>query len=99
MLRHIRRRLFCGIRPWVITCTISTTSQMMPKVTCSPWVPTRVKNDDRKALRQGPAPSAIMWANSFSSRPRKAAPNRPVTASQISMVSLRSRSMSSMAKP
>ena len=46
------------------TWTISVTSQIMPKVTCRPWVPTRTKKADRKPLRWGVAPRWIMWANS-----------------------------------
>jgi hypothetical protein len=45
------------------TCTISV-SQIRPKVTCRPCVPTSVKNEDRKALRCGVAPSWIRCANS-----------------------------------
>ena len=31
-------------------------SHRSPAVTCTPWHPTRVKKEDRKALRLGPAP-------------------------------------------
>ncbi len=48
-------------------------------VTCSPWQPTRAKKADRNALRSGPLPSAIILANSLTSRPRKPRPSRPVT--------------------
>ena len=44
---------------------------------------TNVKKEERKALRSGVAPSRIRLANSESSMPTKAAPNRPVIASQI----------------
>ena len=64
MERHIRRRLFAGIRPFLATCTISVISQIEPKVTCSPCVPTSVKKAERKPLRCGVAPSMMRWANS-----------------------------------
>ena len=47
----MRRRRFSAIRPCFPICTMRVTSQMIPKVTCRPWVPTRVKNDDKKALQ------------------------------------------------
>src|SRR5206468_11735882 len=55
--RHTRRRLFSRVSPSLPTCSISVTSQMQPKVTCRPCVPTSVKKLERKALRCGPAPS------------------------------------------
>ena len=60
---------------------------------------TTAKNDDRKALRWGVAPSWIMWRNSESSMPTKARPNRPVTASQNCVAAIRDRSIESIAKP
>ena len=50
------RRLTIGLNPSVVTCSIMTMSQHNPRVTWSPWVPTKVKNAERKALRDGPAP-------------------------------------------
>jgi len=45
-------------------------------------MPTRVKKADRKALRQGPAPSRTMPANSETSMKRKAAPSAKVKAAK-----------------
>ena len=45
-------------------------------------MPTSVKKADRKALRVGPAPSAIMRLNSDSSSARNAAPSTNVTVAQ-----------------
>src|SRR3954466_16138181 len=59
----------------------------------------QVKKADRKALRCGVAPSWIMWANSDSSMPMKAAPNRPVIASQIWVCAILFCCIVSMAKP
>ncbi len=51
-----KRRLTIGWNPSVATCNSMTISQHRPMVTCSPWVPTKVKKAERKALRDGPAP-------------------------------------------
>ena len=53
-----KRRLTIGWNPSVATCNSMTISQHRPMVTCSPWVPTKVKKAERKALREGPAPIA-----------------------------------------
>ena len=71
--------LHAGAKPLIATCAIITASQISPAVTCSPWQPTSVKNADRKALRCGVAPRAIMSANSRISRARNAAPSTNVT--------------------
>ena len=97
--RHIRRRRLASIRPNFQTCTISVTSQIRPQETCRPWVPTRVKKAYRKALRWGVAPSWIMWANSVSSMPMKARPNRPVIASHICVWAVLFCCIVSIAKP
>ncbi len=53
----------------------SITSQAIPTVTWVPWVPTKVKNEDRKALRVGPAPRCTMSANSAISSHRNLTPS------------------------
>ena len=45
-------------------------------------MPTKVKKPDRKALREGPAPSLTMPANSEISMKRKAAPSTNVKAAK-----------------
>src|SRR3546814_8753030 len=80
--RHITRRWVAAISPGFDSLNIKVTSQTMPKVTCSPCVPTRVKKLERKALRCGPAPISIRWWNSYSSIPRKASPNSPVRSEE-----------------
>src|ERR1700761_6466412 len=77
----------------------STTIQIRPHVTCRPCVPTSVKNDDRNALRLGPAPSAIRCENSRSSSTRNDRPSRNVTPSQKSNAPLRFLYAPSIAKP
>ena len=61
--------------PAVAKPTSITTSQMIPKVTCRPWVATNVKKAERKALRVGPLPWATSPANSWISRAMKPAPS------------------------
>ena len=68
--------------PFSITWADRITIHSRPMVTWTPCVPTRVKKAERKPLRSGPAPLAIMPANSLTSRKTKPAPNRNVTASQ-----------------
>ena len=58
-LRHDRRVVWVGVRPLAPICHIMTMIHSMPLATCRPCVPTSRKNDDRNALRLGPAPSAI----------------------------------------
>src|ERR1700737_2687518 len=60
-----------GLNPLVKTCAIIVSSHRMPAETCSPWEPTSVKNADRNALRDGPAPPTTRLANSRPSRKRK----------------------------
>src|ERR1700722_14724748 len=84
-----KRRLTIGRNPSVATCNSMTISQHRPRVTCSPWAPTKVKKADRKALRDGPAPMLSMWLNSLTSRPRNVAPKMKVIAIQT-YVELRS---------
>ena len=62
-------------------------------------MPTRVKKDDRKALRLGPKPSAIRWWNSLISIPMNAAPSRKVTPSQAIAWPLAPLCAESMARP
>ena len=58
----------------------------MPKVTCSPWVPTSAKKADRKPERCGAGALVDQVARTRRARPpTKAAPNRPVTASHFSV--------------
>jgi hypothetical protein len=52
-LKQNSLRLTIGLKPSVITWTIMTSNQKRPMVTCSPCVPTSVKNADRNALRDG----------------------------------------------
>ncbi|MNG35218.1 hypothetical protein D3C84_1218980 [compost metagenome] len=73
--------------------------QIRPLVTCRPWVPTRVKNPDRKPLRLGPKPSAISTWNSLISMPMKPAPNRKVMPSQPRTWFFLPLNNASMAKP
>src|SRR5215831_11421541 len=58
-------------------------SAINPPATWTPCVPTKVKKADRKALREGPAPIAIMRANSMTSMNRKAAPSMNVATAKI----------------
>ena len=99
MLRHISRRLFSGSSPRQPTCAMRTNIHTMPIVTCSPWVPTSVKNADRKAERCGPAPSRMRSANSLSSRYTKPMPKAAVTSIQSIVLPRHPFSMASMAKP
>src|SRR6202034_1894898 len=75
-----KRRLTIGWNPSVATCNSMTTSQHRPRVTCSPCVPTKAKNAERKALRDGPAPMLSMWLNSLTSRLRNVTPKMKVIA-------------------
>ena len=79
-LKQSSRRSTIGRKPLVATCAIMTASQSSPKVTCTPWQPTNVKNAERNALRSGVAPIMTMPANSLASSARNAAPSRKVTA-------------------
>src|SRR6266403_2133592 len=78
--KHRMRRWMSGLNPLVNTCAIIVSSQRMPAETCSPWQPTSVKNADRNALRDGPAPRATRLANSLPSIERKPRPKAQVTA-------------------
>jgi len=69
-----------ALNPWRPTCAIIVNSHRIPAETCSPWVPTSVKNADRKALRDGPAPCATRLANSLASNHEKAEAKAQVTA-------------------
>src|SRR5258708_2423839 len=65
--KHRMRRRMSALNPLATTCAIMVNSQRMPAETCSPWQPTSVKNADRNALRDGPAPCATRLANSLPS--------------------------------
>ena len=80
MLKHISLRMMCCRKPFAQICATIVPSHSRPTKTCRPWVPTRVKKADRKALRCGGAPSPIMCANSYSSMHRKTKPSAPVTS-------------------
>src|SRR5436190_16779817 len=82
-LKQINRRRMLGRKPFTKTCAIMVPSHSNPAVTCSPWQPTTAKNEDKKALRWGPAPCATMRAKSRASSTMKQRPRRPVTSRQI----------------
>ena len=72
------RRSMAGRNPLIATWAIITANQISPAATCKPWQPTTVKNAERKALRYGVAPMAIIPANSLISSARNAAPSTKV---------------------
>src|SRR5258706_15414776 len=78
--KHRMRRRMSALNPLATTCAMIVKSHRIPAETCSPWVPTSVKNADRKALRDGPAPCATRLANSRASIMRKPRPKAQVTA-------------------
>ena len=65
---------------FLFTGAVRKISHTSPTVTWIPCRPTRLKNAERKALLDGPAPRARSPANSLLSRPRKTAPRRKVKA-------------------
>src|SRR6266404_1622165 len=79
-LKQSSRRRTKSREPRTAVCATRKTSHMRPAVTCAPCRPTRLKKDERKALREGPAPCATMPANSLNSNPRNVAPSTNVTA-------------------
>src|SRR3989344_4440803 len=52
----------------------------VPKNTCRPCVPTRVKKAEYEAFAHGPWPSLTKWINSYSSIERNTAPRTNVAA-------------------
>src|ERR1051325_4190479 len=60
----------------------SVPSQMTPTVTCAPWKPVSVKNDDPKRLRRMVNPSCTNDVNSYDWKPRNVAPRMHVVHSQ-----------------
>src|SRR3954453_19363065 len=79
-LKQRRRLMMSARKPFAKTCAIMVSSQSRPAETCSPWQPTSVKNADRNALRDGPAPSETRPANSVTSSAMNMAPKMNVTA-------------------
>src|SRR2546430_2155509 len=77
-LKQRKRWRISWRNPLAENCAIIVPSQRSPALTCTPWHPTRVKKDERNALRPGPAPWPMKPANSRTSRTMKARPRRPV---------------------
>src|SRR5688500_18070944 len=57
-------------------------SQMTPAVTCAPWKPVSVKNDEPKRLVRIVSPSWTNDVNSYAWKPRNVAPRMQVAHSQ-----------------
>ena len=99
MLRRISRDWTGALRPLMKTWAAMTAIQIRPKVTWMPWVPTKVKKAERKALREGPLPLVIMMRNSLASMTMNPKPSRNVTASHARTLSRLPSCMASMARP
>jgi len=98
-LQHSTRwRIGCR-NPFAAICAVIYTSQIRPAVTCAPCIPTSVKKADRKALRDGAAPSRTMPANSLISMYRNAAPSAKVSRKNRNTGLVRRRSADRAASP
>ena len=73
-----RRRMFDSVSLPFSSRIIITAIHISPIVMCSPWVPTRVKYEDRKPLLLQLLPCSTKLWNSLISRPRKAIPRQKV---------------------
>src|SRR5690242_12080738 len=82
-LKQTNRRNVEIVTPQKKTCVIITPIQRSPIVTWRPWVPTKEKNEDKKALRAQLFPSSTSCINSLSSIPTKEAPNKKETENQV----------------
>src|SRR5215208_6684620 len=60
----------------------SVQSQITPAVTCAPWKPVRVKNDEPKRLVRIVSPSCTNDVNSYAWKSRKIVPKSAVMNSQ-----------------
>ena len=60
----------------------SVSSQRTPAVTCAPWKPVSVKNDEPNRLVRIVSPSCTNDVNSNAWKPRKVAPASAVASSQ-----------------
>src|SRR5688572_21513776 len=71
-----------GCRPRFMSMANNVPSQITPAVTCAPWKPVSVKNDEPNRFRRIVRPSWTNDVNSYAWKPRNVAPMRQVMNSQ-----------------
>ena len=64
-------------KPFTKSCAIMVPSHRSPTLTRAPRQPTSAKNDERNALRRGPASAAIITVNSRASKKKKRQAQEP----------------------
>src|SRR5436853_6098775 len=70
------------VKPRFESIANKVSSQSTPAVTCAPWKPVSVKNDDPNKLRRMDRPSCTNEVNSKAWNPRNVAPAIAVAMSQ-----------------
>src|SRR5688572_22755434 len=71
----------CGMRPFTDMITVES-SMTMPRVTCTPWKPVRVKKAEEAALVVKPMPSLTNFWNSKTWPEMNTEPSTAVVTSQ-----------------